>query len=112
MTIDLERISNPLLKTINMKIYLTAIIKAKEEHREEVAFVLQNMVKQTNKEEESEQYSLHQGLEDENLFTFYEIWKSEEGLQAHNQQAYIKAFGELVTEKLQEQPTIILTKLI
>lgn len=95
-----------------MKIYLTALVKAKEEHREEVAFVLQNMVKQAQKEEACERYSLHQGLEDKNLFTFYEIWKSEEGLDAHNQQPYIKEFGELVAEKLQEQPTVILTTLL
>lgn len=94
-----------------MKIYLTAIIKAKEEHREEVAAILQNMVLQTRKEEASELYSLHQGIEDKNLFTFYEIWKSKEGLDAHNQQPYIKAFGEL-SEKLQEQPIVLLTNLI
>jgi len=95
-----------------MKIHLTAIIKAKEEYREEVASILQNMVHQTRKEEACELYNLHQGLVDENLFIFYEIWKSKEGLAAHNEQPYIKAFGELATEKLQEQPTIILTTLI
>jgi quinol monooxygenase YgiN len=94
-----------------MKIYLTAIVRAKEEHREEVAAVLQNMVWQTRKEEASELYSLHQGIEDRNVFTFYEIWKSKEGLDAHNQQPYIKAFGELV-EKLQEKPIVLLTTLI
>ncbi|MGS2741830.1 putative quinol monooxygenase [Sinomicrobium sp. M5D2P17] len=95
-----------------MKIHLTAIIKAKEEYREEVASILQNMVQQTRKEEACELYNLHQGLEDQNLFIFYEIWKSREGLAAHNEQPYIKAFGELATEKLQEQPTIILTTLL
>lgn len=94
-----------------MKIYLTAIIKVKEEHREEVAAVLQNMVLQTRKEAASELYSLHQGIEDKNVFTFYEIWKSKEGLDAHNQQPYIKAFGEL-GEKLQEPPVVLLTTLI
>ncbi len=94
-----------------MKIYLTAIIKAKSEYREEVAGVLQNMVLQTRKEEASELYSLHQGIDDKDLFTFYEIWKSKEGLDAHNQQPYIKAFGEL-GEKLQEAPVVLLTTLI
>lgn len=95
-----------------MKIYLTAIIKAKEEYREEVLSVLQNMVQQTRQEEACEQYSLHQGIDDKNLFTFYEIWKSKEGLDAHNQQPYIKSFGDLIEEKLQEQPVILLTTLI
>jgi quinol monooxygenase YgiN len=94
-----------------MKIYLTAVIKAKKEHREEVAAVLKNMVLRTRKEEACELYSLHQGIEDKDLFTFYEIWKSKEGLDAHNQQPYVKAFGELA-EKLQEQPIVLLTTLI
>jgi quinol monooxygenase YgiN len=37
-----------------MKIYLTAVIKAKEEYRAEVLEVLQNMVKETVKEEANE----------------------------------------------------------
>lgn len=95
-----------------MKIYLTAIIKAKEEHRTEVLEVLQNMVAETRKEEANELYALHQGIEDKNHFIFYEIWKSEEGLRQHNEQSYIKAFGELVDEKLQEKPQIYLTNII
>ncbi|KIC64753.1 putative quinol monooxygenase [Chryseobacterium taiwanense] len=95
-----------------MKIYLTAVIKAKEEHRNEVLETLQNMVKETVKEEANELYTLHQGIEDKNQFVFYEIWKSEEGLAQHNQQPYIQAFGALVDEKLQEKPQIYLTEII
>lgn len=95
-----------------MKIYLTAVIKAKEEHRNEVLEVLQNMVKQTGKEDANELYTLHQGIEDKNQFVFYEIWKSKEGLDQHNQQPYIQAFGALVDEKLQEKPQIYLTEII
>lgn len=95
-----------------MKIYLTAVIKSKEEHRAEVLEVLRNMVKETVKEEANELYTLHQGIEDKNQFVFYEIWKSEEGLSKHNQQPYIQDFGALVDEKLQEKPQIYLTQLI
>ncbi|WP_288243734.1 putative quinol monooxygenase [uncultured Chryseobacterium sp.] len=95
-----------------MKIYLTAIIKAKEEYRTEVLEVLQNMVKETVKEEANELYTLHQGIENKNQFIFYEIWKSEEGLAEHNQQPYIKAFAELIDEKLEEKPQIFITQII
>lgn len=95
-----------------MKIYLTAIIKAKEEHRTEVLEVLQNMVKETVKEEANELYTLHQGIEDKNQFVFYEIWKSKDGLEQHNQQPYIQAFGALIDDKLQEKPQIYLTEII
>lgn len=95
-----------------MKIHLIAIIKAKSEHREEVLSVLKNMVEQTRKEESCELYSLHQDIEDQNTFTFYEIWKSKEGLDAHNLQPYIQAFGELVDEKLQELPKLYKTQIL
>lgn len=95
-----------------MKIHLTAVIKAKEGHQTEVLNVLQNMVKETRKEEACELYNLHQGIEDKNQFIFYEIWKSEEGLTQHNEQPYIKAFGALVNEKLQEKPQIYLTHIL
>ncbi|WP_345990405.1 putative quinol monooxygenase [Chryseobacterium sp. Chry.R1] len=95
-----------------MKIYLTAIIKAKEEHRAEVLEVLQNMVKETRKEEACELYSLHQGIENQNEFVFYEIWRNTAGLEQHNQQPYIKAFGALVDEKLQEVPQIYKTNIL
>lgn len=89
-----------------MKIYLTAVIKAKEEYRTEVLNLLQNMVTETVKEEANEYYALHQGIEDKNEFIFYEIWKNEEGLLRHNQQPYIKDFGAIADEKLQEKPQI------
>lgn len=95
-----------------MKIYLTAIIKSKEQFRDQVAAILQNMVLQTRQEEACELYNLHQGIVDKNLFTFYEIWKTQEGLTAHNAQPYIKDFVELTADKLQEDPTIILTSQI
>ncbi|GEN76644.1 putative quinol monooxygenase [Chryseobacterium hagamense] len=95
-----------------MKVYLTAIIRAKEEHREEVLETLRNMVRETIQEEANEGYTLHQGIEDRNAFVFYEIWKSEEGLARHNEQPYIKAFGELAAEKLQEKPQIYITQAI
>lgn len=95
-----------------MKIHLTAIIKAKEEYREEVLEILQNMVIETRKEAACELYTLHQGTEDKNQFVFYEIWKTEEGLAQHNQQPYIQAFGAIADEKLQEKPQIYLTHII
>lgn len=94
-----------------MKIYLTAIIKAKEQYRDEVLTALQHMVTQTHKEPACELYTLHQGIDDQNVFIFYEIWRDQEGLDAHDEQPYIKDFGTLINEKLQETPIIIKTTL-
>ncbi len=93
-----------------MKIYLTATIKSKPEYTTEVAQALENMVMQTRKETACIQYDLHLSTEDKNLFLFYEIWASQEGLDEHNEQPYIKAFGQLANEKLAEKPVIHLWK--
>lgn len=93
-----------------MQIYITAIIKSKPEYRTEVQAVLQNMINETKKEKTCLQYDLHQDLENENTFVFYEIWENKAGLDLHNQQSYIQEFGQIVYEKLQETPQIYLTK--
>ncbi|HEY0297668.1 MAG TPA: putative quinol monooxygenase [Arachidicoccus sp.] len=95
-----------------MKIYLTAIIKTKPEHRASVLSLLNNMVEQTRKEKACQLYNLHNGIEDENLFIFYEIWENQEGLEQHNQQPYLLEFGKIVEEKLQHAPAIYKTTLL
>lgn len=67
-----------------MSIYLTAILTAKKESVQDLKSILDNMVLNTRKEEACEKYDLQQGLEDETVFIFQEIWKSKEGLDAHN----------------------------
>jgi len=93
-----------------MKIYLTAIIKSKPEYTDDVVQVLENMVLQTRKETACIQYDLHRSIRDENLFVFYEIWESQQALDSHNEQPYIREFGQLADEKLQEKPEIYLTR--
>ena len=95
-----------------MKIYLTAIIKAKSEFKNEVETILKNMVLQSNKEEACELYTLHQSIDDVNTFVFYEIWKNQEGLDFHNKQSYLQEFGAIIEEKLQEKPLIYKMKSI
>ncbi|MFT4031528.1 MAG: putative quinol monooxygenase [Siphonobacter sp.] len=92
-----------------MKIYVTSIIKSKPEFLEEVKIGLGELVEQTRKEKACILYDLHQDLNDENTFVFYEIWENQQGLNNHNEQPYIKAFGNLADEKLQEKAIILLT---
>lgn len=92
-----------------MKIYLTAIIETKPEFLEEVKSVLENMVIETRKESACLQYDLHQSIENENTFIFYEIWANQSGLDEHNKQPYIQEFIELGS-KLANPPSIFLSK--
>lgn len=92
-------------------IYLTAIIKSKTLHREEVRKTLLTMVTESRKEPACIQYNLYQDDKDPNVFVFQEIWESHEGLDAHHEQPYIRAFGTSL-EKLQTNPEIYLIHLI
>lgn len=93
-----------------MKIYLMAVIKSKPAHTAEVKQVLEHMTVQSRQEEACLQYDLHQGSDDKNVFVFHEIWTDEAGLDRHNEQPYIKAFGALAENKLQEKPIIYRTE--
>lgn len=95
-----------------MKIYLTVIINVKAEFRTEVLDLLQNMVVETRKEDACELYNLHQNVDNQNQFIFYEIWKNEEGLAQHNEKPYLKAFGNIINEKLEEKPQLFKTFLV
>lgn len=95
-----------------MKIYLTVVVHAKRSHLDNVKAILLNMVRETRKEDGVELYNLHQSVDDETVFTFYEIWKDQTCLNVHNEMAYIKAFTAIAQEQLVEAPKIIKTTLI
>lgn len=95
-----------------MSIYLTAILKSKTDKIQDLKSILDNMVLNTRKEEACEKYELQQCLDDETVFIFHEIWKSKEGLDAHNQQSYIKEFVQKAPGLLEEPAKIYLAKLV
>ncbi|MFC4162330.1 putative quinol monooxygenase [Epilithonimonas zeae] len=95
-----------------MSIYLTAILKSKKDKIQDLKSILDNMVLNTKKEEACEKYELQQSLDDEAVFIFHEIWKSKEGLDAHNQQPYIQEFVEKVPDLLEKPAEIYLAKLV
>ncbi|WP_353719190.1 putative quinol monooxygenase [Dyadobacter sp. 676] len=90
-----------------MPVYLTAVIKSQTAYRDEVRETLLNMVTESRKEPACIQYDLFQDSSDPDVFVFREIWESREGLDAHNEQPYIRAFGAPL-EKLQTDPEIYL----
>ncbi|MBW8687892.1 putative quinol monooxygenase [Chitinophaga rhizophila] len=90
-----------------MKIYLTAVIKAKRAYTASIASMLQNMVVHTKKESACLQYDLHRSTENDNVFFFYEIWENQEGLDMHNLQPYIREFVKVAEDQLEEPPLII-----
>lgn len=92
-----------------MKINLTALIKSKAEYTDEIREVLKEMVGQSKQEAACLQYDLHQSIDEPHTFIFHEVWQDENGFALHNEQPYIKSFGEIIDEKLQEAPVIYKT---
>jgi quinol monooxygenase YgiN len=89
-----------------MPINLTVIIKSKPENSETMKLLLQDLVLNSRKEAACIQYDLHQNLEKPNIFIFHEVWQDKEGLDNHNQQAYIKTFLEN-SKLLFQEPTLV-----
>lgn len=77
-----------------MSIYLTAIIKSTAGNAELLKTYLLELVSHSTQEKACLQYDLHQSAADENLFIFHEEWASQNDLDFHNVQPYLKAFGE------------------
>ncbi|SDH50641.1 Quinol monooxygenase YgiN [Pedobacter terrae] len=84
-----------------MSIYLTAIVKSKQESTAELRTVLLDMVANSRKEGACIQYDLHESTSDQ-TFIFHEEWKDQAGLDLHNKQPYILGFmaqaGQLTDE--------------
>ncbi|GGM95195.1 hypothetical protein GCM10010967_30750 [Dyadobacter beijingensis] len=92
-----------------MPIYLTAVIKSKTEHREEVRETLLHMVTESRKEAACLQYDLYQDDSDPDVFVFQEIWENRQGLDTHNRQPYLQSFVASFG-KLQREPEVYLTQ--
>lgn len=92
-----------------MPIYLTAIIKSKQEHVGKVREILLSMVTESRKEEACLQYDLYQDGSDPRVFVFQEIWASPEGLAQHNERTYIRAFAASL-DKLEQNPEVYLSQ--
>ena len=84
-----------------MSIYLTAIVKSKQDTKEELSKILLNMVVQSRKEKACIQYDLYEDTS-RDLFIFHEEWADQTGLDLHNQQEYLLNFvaksSELTTD--------------
>ncbi|MGQ0481698.1 MAG: putative quinol monooxygenase [Pseudonocardia sp.] len=75
---------------------IVATMKAKGGKRDELRAALESLLEPTRAEDGNVQYDLHQGVDDPDVFVFYEIWSSAEHLGQHMQSPHLqKALGGL-----------------
>ncbi|WAC08429.1 MAG: putative quinol monooxygenase [Thermodesulfobacteriota bacterium] len=84
------------------KVTVVARIKAKEGLEDKVKQELINLLIPTRSEEGCINYDLHQSIQDNSLFLFYENWKTEEDLKRHLENQPLKNFLKQVDELLGE----------
>lgn len=85
---------------------VVAVFNTKEGKEEALAEGLRNATEQTHQEEGCLLYALHRDVQEPTRFALIERWRSREDLDAHLQQPYITALGEIAGEILADPPQV------
>ena len=80
-------------------IKITAIVAVKAEHRAELLDVFTALVGESRKEGGNLRYDLHQDLQNPNRFVFFENWKSQAAIDAHNASEHFQGFVKAIDGK-------------
>jgi quinol monooxygenase YgiN len=80
-----------------------AYMRAAAGKRDELRQALEALVEPTRQEKGYINYDMHQGLQDPDMFFFYENWESEADLDAHLAAPHLTAFAGRIPELLDEQ---------
>lgn len=75
------------------KLVVVATVTANEGKHEQLREALLTLIPIAQKEPGFVQYDLHESLERQGEFVFYEIWEDEQSLEVHNNTESMKAFG-------------------
>lgn len=75
---------------------VVAYMKAAPGKRDELKSELEVLIEPTAKEEGYVNYDLHQGVEDPDVFIFYENWESAEALDAHLATPHLVHFADIM----------------
>ncbi len=94
------------------KLTVVAKFKAKPGMEQKVKEELLALVEPTRTEPGCLNYDLHQALDDQGLFVFYENWLSKQDLDKHLQMPYMQAFLEKVDQLLAHPLEVTLWEMI
>jgi quinol monooxygenase YgiN len=83
-----------------------AYLHAKPEKRDELAKMLQGLVKPTREEAGCVDYHLHVSNDDPNLFVVYENWRTRKELNEHQRSAILSEFWSRRLDLLQKDVEI------
>ena len=87
-------------------ILVTAVMKIKEEHRENYLAEVERLVNAANKEEGALYYDHFENTNEPQTFAFIEKYKDEVALEAHNQSEHFQTFFKEIENYSLEAPKI------
>ncbi|GAA4239376.1 hypothetical protein GCM10022254_59230 [Actinomadura meridiana] len=85
-----------------MPIALYGFLRPRSERAAEVRALLSSLVESTRREEGNLEYHLHE--QPDGRFFLYEVWRSQEDLDQHNQYPPLREFLANVLDYLEEAP--------
>jgi len=78
---------------------IVAHVTINPEYKDAMLKAFQDVVEGTRKEPGNVSYILHQHVDNPNKFTFVEVWKSPEAIEAHNSSAHFQKFAKAIEGK-------------
>lgn len=93
-------------------IVVGATLKVVPGKEKEAEAVLRRLVDNTQNEEGTLQYALHQAATDPTTFFFYEMYADQEALQAHSTSEGFRALGKELAQYLAGRPELAQYRLL
>ncbi|MGF6148189.1 Putative monooxygenase ycnE [Kingella potus] len=90
-------------------IKITAVIAVRPKHRDELLAVFAGLVSASRSEAGNLRYDLHQDLQNENRFVFFENWRDQAAVDSHNASTHFQNFLKAIDGKT-EAVDIVLMK--
>jgi len=91
-------------------ITINAIMTAKPGMEDDLFQEMQKMVEPSRAEKGCEEYSLHQSVEQEGVFVFYETWQDEEALKKHMETEHYQNYRKKIESLVEKREVYRLTK--
>lgn len=94
------------------RVTVVARIKAREGMEEQLREETEALVQPTRSEEGCLNYDLHQGTEDPSVLVFYENWRSQQDLDEHLEQPYLKEWLEKTEDLAEGEVEIMVLQMV
>lgn len=85
---------------------IVARLRAREGQSGALEAALLELTEETRREQGCLRYDLHVGVDDPDVFVFYETWTDRDAIDRHNASPHIEAFLERLPELVEEGPQV------